>query len=178
MEEVLDSFNDLTPSINFAQEREKENKLSFLNISIIKTTENISFDIYRKSTTSGVIIPSDSCHPQEQKVSAIRYFSNRINTCDLDTTSKRIGLDTVRQIIHNNKFDISILDRVNYAKSKQRQDNRPKRWAKFSYIGKETRQITNLFRNIKLKVAYITKNNLGKLLNAKSQNTQQPDKYE
>jgi hypothetical protein len=41
----------------------------------------------------------------------------------------------------------------------------------------ETRQIRKLFRNTKVKVAYTTKNNLGKLLNAKSQNTQQPDKY-
>jgi len=41
----------------------------------------------------------------------------------------------------------------------------------------ETRQIRKLFRNTKVKVAYTTKNNLGKLLNAKSQNTQQLDKY-
>jgi len=101
-----------------------------------------------------------------------------MNNYGLDTTRKQIELDTVRQIIHNNKFNTSISDRVNNAKSKQRQDNKPKRWPTFTYIGKETRQITKHFRKTKVKVAYTTKNNLEKLLNVKPQNTQQPDKYE
>jgi hypothetical protein len=57
--------NDLTPSLNFTLEREVDNKLNFLDISIIKTADRISFDIYRKPATSDVIIPNDSCHPQD-----------------------------------------------------------------------------------------------------------------
>jgi len=36
---------------------------------------------------------------------------------------------------------------------------------------------TKRFRNTNVRVAYTTKNNLGKLLNLKLQDTQQPDKY-
>jgi len=79
VERVLNSFNDITPSLTFTLEQEKE-KLNFLDISIIKATDKISFDIYRKQTTSDIIIPNDSCHPTEQKLAAIRYFTNRINT--------------------------------------------------------------------------------------------------
>ena len=69
--DVLKSFNDLTPNLTFTLEKERENELNFLDISITKTKEKISFDIYRKETTSDIIIPNDSCHPTEQKLAAI-----------------------------------------------------------------------------------------------------------
>ena len=48
VKQVLSSFNDITPSLTFTLEHEKENKLNLLDISIIKATDKISFDIYRK----------------------------------------------------------------------------------------------------------------------------------
>jgi len=176
IEHVLSSFNDITPSLNFTLEREQENKLNFLDLSIIKTTDKISYDIYRKPSTSDIIIPKDSCHPTEQKPAAIRYFTNKINTYDLDYTRKQTETNTVKQIVHNNKFDTSILNRFNIGNTKREKYNRQKRWAKFTYIGKETRQVTKLFKNTNVKVAYMTNNNLEKLL--KPQNTPQPNKYE
>jgi len=89
IEHVLSLFNDITLSLNFTLERKQENKLNFLDLKIIKTTDKISFDIYRKPTTPDIIIPNDSCHRTEQKLAAIRYFTNRINTYDLDYTRKQ-----------------------------------------------------------------------------------------
>jgi hypothetical protein len=85
---VLKSFNDITPSLTYTLDQEKENKLNFLDLSVIKATDKIYFKIYRKETTSDVIIPRDSCHPTQQKLAAIRYFTNRINTYGLDHTIK------------------------------------------------------------------------------------------
>ena len=82
----------------------------------------------------------------------------------------------MKQIIHNNKYDISILSRVHNNKIKQEQDNRQKRWAKFTYAGSETRHITKLFRNTNIKVTYTTNNNLGKLLD--THKTQKQNKYD
>jgi len=175
-EHVLSSFNDITPSLNFTLEREQENKLNFLDLSIIQTADKLPFDIYRKPTTSDIIIPNDSCHPTEQKLAAIRYFTNRINTYDLDFTRKQIETNIVKQIIRNNKFDTAILNRFNTGKTKREKDNRQKRLAKFTYIGKERRQVTKLFKNTNVKVAYMTKNNLEKLL--KPQYTPQSNRCE
>ena len=47
------------------------------------------YDIYRKPTTSDNISPSDSCDPSKQKLAAIRYFINRINTYDLSHAEKQ-----------------------------------------------------------------------------------------
>jgi hypothetical protein len=64
-EEILESFNNITPGLNFALEREQSNKLKFTDLTIKKATNKWSFDIYRKPTTSDSIIPNDSCHPLE-----------------------------------------------------------------------------------------------------------------
>jgi len=60
--------------------------------------------------------------------------------------------------------------------TKQEQDSRKKKWAKFTYIGSETRYITKLFKNSKIKVTYTTNKNLGKLLFTNK--NQQVDKYD
>jgi len=51
--QVLKSFNNITPSLTFTLEEEEENKLNFLDILIIKTKDKISFDIYRKKNHLG-----------------------------------------------------------------------------------------------------------------------------
>jgi hypothetical protein len=106
--DVLVSFNGLTPSLRFTLEREAD-KLNFLDIILVKTDNSISFNIYKKPATTDVIIPRDSCHPYEQKMAAIRYFLHRANTYDLKTTYKQAEMDTIKQILHNNLYDASVL---------------------------------------------------------------------
>ena len=164
--EVLASFNGLIPSLRFTLEHEVDNELNFLDITLVKADNSISFNIYRKPTTTDVIIPRDSCHPHEQKMAAIRYFLNRANTYDINNTCKQAEMDTIKQILHNNLYEASILDSLNRTKPNQKQDvDRPRqKWVKFTYIGRETRLVTKLFRNTQVKVAYTTNNNLEKLL--------------
>jgi hypothetical protein len=81
----------------------------------------------------------------------------------------------VKQIIHNNKYDASPLNRIHNNRKKQEQVNRNTKWAKFTYVRRETRYITKLFKNINVKVAYTTSNNLGKLLTMKTKKTNKYD---
>ena len=164
--EILFFFNSLSPSLKFTLELEANNKLDFLDLTLIKTDKNISFNIYRKPTTTDVIIPRDSCHPQEHKLAAIRYLLNRANTYDLNLTNKQAEIDTIKTILQNNKYDASILDHLNRSTPNQKQelDHPKQKWAKFTYIGKATRSVTKLFRDTQVKIAYTTNNNLGRLL--------------
>jgi len=66
--------------MKFTTEEEKENKINFLDITISKEENNISFDIYRKPATTDTIIPNESYHPQEHKLAVIRYKVNRMET--------------------------------------------------------------------------------------------------
>jgi hypothetical protein len=137
----------------------------------------LTFELFRKPTATDTIIPNDLYHPLEQKLGAIRYFANRIHTYNLNHLQKQKETDTIKQIIHNNKYNTSILNRIcNNKKQKQgyKQENQNQRWVKFTYIGRENGYITKLFKNTSLKVAYTTNDNLGKLL--EMQKTQQSNK--
>ena len=56
-------------------EKEIDNKINFLDITILKETQYFSFTIYRNPTTTDTIILNVSCHPQEHKHAAIRYLA-------------------------------------------------------------------------------------------------------
>jgi len=73
-------------------------------------------------------------------------------------------MDIVTQIVKNNMYETQTLNRICRKREKQEQDNRKKKWARFTYMGKETRYITKLFKNTDVKISYTTNNNLGKLL--------------
>ena len=57
--------------------QEKNNNINFLVISTQKT-DCLSFQIYRKPTTTDHIIPNDSNHPPEQKLSAVNYLTDSL----------------------------------------------------------------------------------------------------
>jgi len=75
---LLNEFNSLTPKLRFTLEEEQENHIHFLDITITKNPKGLSFGIYRKPTTTDIIIPRDSCHSNEHKTAAIRYYRNRL----------------------------------------------------------------------------------------------------
>jgi hypothetical protein len=65
--------------------------------------------MYRKPTTDH-IIPHDSNHPHpEHKISAINYLSNPLLSYPLKDTDKKQEYETIKCILHNNKYDPHIL---------------------------------------------------------------------
>jgi len=159
---VLEDFNNLVPSIKFNLEKEQNNKISFLDITITKNHDGLPFEIYRKPSATDITIPNDSCHPREHKTATIRYCS-RIKTYTLATESRQKERYNIRQILVNNKYDASSLKKFNKEKI-QRQNNQKQKWEKFSYVGKETRFIKKLFKSTNVKVAFTTDKTSGKRL--------------
>ena len=109
---VLDLFNDASKTLTFTMEMEKENNINFLDISILKNNESFEFKNYRKPTTSDTIIPSDSNHPPEHKLSIIRSLINRLHSYPITDTYRQVEHDTIRHILYENKYHLSILNRI------------------------------------------------------------------
>jgi hypothetical protein len=84
---VFNPFNNLKPTIKFTIKKD-DNGINFLELTIQKDNNNLSFNVYRKPTTTVTIIPRDSCYQQEHKHAGIRYLVNRINTYELNPTKK------------------------------------------------------------------------------------------
>jgi uncharacterized protein (UPF0335 family) len=66
-------------------------------------------------------------HPLEQKLATIRYYVNRIDTYDIDYENRQKEIDTMKQIIHNNEYDTSILNRIHRNRKENRNKSREKR---------------------------------------------------
>lgn len=124
----------------------------------------ISFSIYRKPTATDTIIPNDSCHPPEQTMAAVRYLANRLITYPINNGDKMKEYSTIKQILHNNKYDIQVLDKVIstintkiHAQIKNGTQNTQTKlkWATFTYTGEQ-----NISQNC-LKIAFKTNNTLG-----------------
>jgi hypothetical protein len=89
IEEVHKLFNNITPGLKFTLEQEKDKKLNFLDLTISRTENRLSFNTFRKQTTTYTIIPRDPCHPLEHKMAAMRYYVNRIDTTSTGTKNKK-----------------------------------------------------------------------------------------
>jgi hypothetical protein len=79
----------------------------------------------------------------------------------LNDTDKERG-KTIKQILYNNKYVTSLLKKIR--KDQRKKDTLKTKWAKFTYIGKETKFIAKLFKNSNLKISFTTQNNIGKTL--------------
>ena len=165
---VLGGFNNLVPSMKFTLEKEQNNKINVLDITITKNHDGLSFAIYRKPTPTHIKIPTDSCHPREHKTAAIRYYCNRMKMYKLTPESRQKERDNIRQVLVNNKYDASSLKKFNKEK-RQRQNNQKQKWAKFMYVGKETRFIKKMFKRTNVNIAFTTDNTTGKRLAIKQE---------
>jgi hypothetical protein len=76
---TLTDFNTLHPQIEFTMETEIDNKLNYLDLTIINKQDQLVFDIYPKRTTRDLTTHNDSCHLYEHKKSAIDFLVNRMN---------------------------------------------------------------------------------------------------
>ena len=76
----------------------------------------VKLDNYQESLhdarSTDTIIRNDSCHPQEHKLAAIRYLTNRMETYNLIVNNKAKEANTIKQILYNNKYDPSFLSNL------------------------------------------------------------------
>jgi hypothetical protein len=128
-------------------------------MTISKEHHKLTFDIYRKPTTTDSIIHNESCHPNEHKRSAINYLVNRMNMYPLTQENRDQELTTINEILKNNEyqqlptnFQQKSKDPKNPTQTAPNTQQQKDKWTTFMYSGPETRTITNLFQNTNLKL--------------------------
>ena len=121
------------------------------------------------------IICSDSCHPTEHKYAAVCYLHNRMYSYQLSHDKRGKECKIILDILHNNRYNAYTLESVSSTKRHKCGTDKT-HWSEFTYIGRETRSITKVFKNSRIKATYSTNNILGKLLTKKHYPLK--DKYE
>jgi len=165
---ILDDFNALHPKLQFTAEAERDHTLNYLNISIRRTPTNINTAIYRKPAFTDTIIPYTSKHPAHHKYAFVRFLFNRLDSYNLQQEEYQHELNIIHNILHNNAFPIKPHKPPTHNTTRPTAPRKTKqKWASFTYVGKETSYITNLFRKTELKIAVRTTNTIGNLLSQK-----------
>jgi hypothetical protein len=103
---MLTDFNNIHPNIKYTMETQTENKLNYLDITIEINNKAITFDIYRKPTTTDHIIHNRSCHPNEHKYAAIQCMRNRMETYPITISNKRKETQIINTILRNNGYPV------------------------------------------------------------------------
>jgi hypothetical protein len=172
---ILNDFNSIHPNLTFTDELEQDNKLNFLDITIHKTPPGIKISVFRKPTFTDTLIPYTSNHPPQHKYSAIRFLYTRLNSYHLNPEEHRQEENIIRNILFNNSFPIP--SHTPHAPRRHPPPPLPEKehkWFTFTYTGKETRHITNLFKHANLRIAFRTNNTLHNHL---TRNTHTRDKF-
>ncbi|KAJ8932560.1 hypothetical protein NQ318_011202 [Aromia moschata] len=84
----LDNFvaklNNRFPTIKFTYEVEHNEQLPFLDVLVIRNSENkLDFDVYRKETATLRYIPNDSHHPFQHKMASFNFLIHRLIVCTI-----------------------------------------------------------------------------------------------
>jgi hypothetical protein len=94
-----------------------------------------------------------------------------MNTYRLNEDTKNQELQITEQIAESNGFDAAMVQHINKPKQKRDNEGNKELWAKFTYIGKGIRTITELFKDTPIRVAYKVNNTINKRLMPKPDNS-------
>ena len=124
LQELIDTFNNNHPRIQFTHEMEMNNRISFLDLEIIKLDNGkIVSNWYRKSTYSGRVLNFTSNHPFQNKVAIIKNLVDRA-VCLSHESLHSENLDFVKKNLLFNHYSQDLIEkhikiRIQQIKSKK-----------------------------------------------------------
>jgi hypothetical protein len=151
---------------------ENNNSIEYLDLLIIRQTDGMEIDIYRKPTTTDLTIHATSNHPMEHKLAACRYYLHRLNTLPLTADKKDRDLNTIKYIARRNGYSISIVENLNrkikqsvQKRSTNKEDiTQKKKRAVVTYTGQHIRALMNIFTSTNIQITYKPDTKISKLL--------------
>ena len=132
---------------------------------------NIKTAIYLKPTFKDTINPYNSSHHTHHKYAAVRFLFNWLKL--LQPTRRRLPkrANNIHNILYNTSFPIKPQKPPTHNRTRSTATSTTKQnTTSFTYVGKETFYIYNLFRKTELKISFRTANTIGKLLSHKKPN--------
>jgi len=175
--------NTIHNNLKLCPTPEQNNKVSFLDLAIIRNTPHLEIDIFRKPTTTDTTINYLSNNPLEQELVAYRFLTDRMLNLPLHKSHLENEWQTILQIAKNNQFPTTLIHKLKHRMTQKRtqpphpaqltQPKTNKKWATFTFTSPNIREITNLFKQTGIKIAFRCKNTLAHLVKT-TYNTRPP----
>ena len=102
------NLNQLHPALKFTVEKEENNSLNFLDVSVEKGGTGFLTSIYRKPTFTGQYIRWNSFSPKARKINLIKTLVNRaLIICSKTKLDSK--LDTIKQLLIDKGYPEDVL---------------------------------------------------------------------
>lgn len=165
IDNILNEINQIHNNIKFTLEKESNQKINFLDLTIERTESNLHFDIYRKPTLTSAVIPNHSFHPPQHKMAAFRALINRMNNIPMSNENKQKEFKIIKQIATENGYQTKTINKlknkIDQQKHKQPYQNKNKHetiWRKFNYNNIDNNKINKLLKENNITTAYKSNN--------------------
>ncbi|KAJ8937409.1 hypothetical protein NQ318_012526 [Aromia moschata] len=113
----LDNFvaklNNRFPTIKFTYKLEHNELLPFLDVLVIRNSENkLEFDVYRKETATLRYIPNDSHHPFQHKKASFNFLIHRLLNFPLSKERFEHEKQLIKNIAKSNGYSVHLIDEL------------------------------------------------------------------
>ena len=110
---VLETLNSYHTNIKFTIEIESENKISFLDVLLIRSNSLISTKVYRKNTNTDIYTNWKSFPPNNWKWRTLKTLVTRaFDICSTDEYLKE-ELEHIRKVFHHrNNYPLWVINKV------------------------------------------------------------------
>lgn len=107
---MVNDFNKVHPNIQFIIEPEQKNTIDFLDGTVAKKDKFLTFRVYRKPTTTNIIIHNSSFHPLNQKTAAFNGMVHGTVSFPLKPEDLKAEFNIIKHIAISNGFRSTIVD--------------------------------------------------------------------
>ena len=99
-------------NISLTIENEKDNRMSFLDVNIIREKDKFTTSVYRKPTFSGIYTHFDSFLPSSNKIGLLHTLLYRCFRICSDSTNFHLELVKLTDVFKNNGYPDNFINKV------------------------------------------------------------------
>lgn len=121
--DFLNYLNGMNPRIRFTVETESNGSIPFLDMNLTRLDDKITFNVYRKPTSTERCIPNTSYHSKNTKLAAFNSFCFRAINFPLSEVDFEIEREKIYKIADINGYNRQIVDNL-LSKHKRKKDLR------------------------------------------------------
>src|SRR5882724_10786693 len=110
-EKFFEFLNNMHPTLKFTFESEENNTLNFLDVSIMRNNNQLSFKVFRKETNNDRYIDGLSAHSINSKYAAIANLSYRAIFMPMSFEDRELELNYIKNVCFKNNLDPNFVDK-------------------------------------------------------------------
>ena len=99
---ILNSYHD---EIQLTLEIEKEQRISFLDLSVQRDQSGLKFGVYRKPTSTEVYINNKAFNHKPHKLAAFNFMLHKANNIPMNNDEYNAEVEKVLDIVEKNNYE-------------------------------------------------------------------------